>query len=115
METVTVTTTETGVPTVTTTNTIETGNGAIECRAKIDLPPTLTNEILFLPIGLHAITPVSGGIGRPIKVKVDQQAAVAMEAQRASIVARTSKKPYFDFNHEDGPASFWPDAFHWKT
>jgi Mu-like prophage I protein len=89
-------------------------DGAIECRAAVAISPTATNELLFLPIGLHAITPVGGGIGRPIKVLVDRQAASAIEKQRATIMARTGKRVYFDFNHEDGPASFWPSSFFWR-
>ena len=86
---------------------------AIECRAAIEISPTTTNEILFLPIGLHAITPVAGGIGRPIKVKVGPDAAAAMETQRTQLMS-SGKRPYFDFNHEDGPASFWPESFSWR-
>jgi hypothetical protein len=87
---------------------------AIECRARIDIPVTTSNEILFLPTGLHAIRPVRGGIGRPIKVKVDVQTANTIEQQRAVILAK-GKRPYLDFNHEDGPASFWPERFSWKS
>ena len=86
----------------------------IECRAAVEISPTATNEILFLPIGLHAITPVHGGIGRPIKVKVDQHAAAAIEKQRTQLMS-SGKRPYFDFNHEDGPASFWPESFLWRS
>src|SRR5580765_2521117 len=86
----------------------------IECRAAIEISPTATNEILFLPIGLHAITPVSGGIGRAINVKVDQQSAVAMEKQRAALMAK-GKRPYFDFNHGDDRAAFWPKSFIWRN
>jgi|GEM_PF-1025135 len=89
-------------------------DGPIECRARIDIPATISNEILFLPVGIHAITPVRGGIGRPIKVKVDLDTAKAIEQQRAMILAK-GKRPYLDFNHEDGPASFWPERFSWKT
>ncbi len=85
----------------------------IECRAAVEISPTTTNEILFLPIGLHAITPVAGGIGRPIKVKVGPESADAMESQRKKLMAG-GKRPYFDFNHEDGPASFWPEMFAWR-
>lgn len=85
----------------------------IECRAAVEISPTATNEILFLPIGLHAITPVSGGIGRPIKVKVDQSSAVVIQKQYAALLA-SGKRAYFDFNHEDGPASFWPESFIWR-
>src|SRR6266446_3276784 len=96
----------------------------LECRALVEISPplvsklsadaTTTNEILFLPIGLHAITPVSGGIGRPIKVKIDNNAASAIQKQHEVLMA-SGKRPYFDFNHEDGPASFWPEAFAWRT
>jgi hypothetical protein len=89
-------------------------DGPIECRAAVAITPLDKNEIVFLPVGVHEITPVSGGIGRPIKVFIDQAAAVAMEKQRADIQARTGKRPYFDFNHEDAAASFWPDAFYYK-
>jgi hypothetical protein len=85
----------------------------IECRAAVDISPTATNEILFLPIGLHGITPVAGGIGRPIKVKVDQRSADAIEQQRKTF-AVNRKRPYFDFNHNDDQASFWPDRFFWR-
>src|SRR6266478_3897664 len=86
----------------------------IECRAAVEISPTTTNEILFLPVGLHAITPVSGGIGRPIKVKVDQASALAIQKQLGLLMSR-HKRPYFDFNHEDGPASFWPEDFIWRS
>jgi hypothetical protein len=86
----------------------------IECRAAIEISPTATNEILFLPIGLHEITPVAGGIGRPIKVKVGPEAAIAIEKQRASLMAN-GKRPYFDFNHDDNRAAFWPKSFIWRN
>ena len=93
----------------------ENSEGPIECRAAIAITPLDRNEIVFLPVGVHAITPVSGGIGRPIKVLVDAKAAGEMERQRGEIQARTDKRVYFDFNHEDGRASFWPHSFIWRS
>src|SRR4030095_10786117 len=89
----------------------EENNGAIECRAAVQISPIAANEILFLPTGVHAITPVSGGIGRAIKVLINADSASAIEKQRSEITTRTGKRVYFDFNHEDGPASFWPHSF----
>jgi len=86
----------------------------IECRAAIEISPTATNEILFLPIGLHAITPVAGGIGRPIKVKIGPDSAQAIEKQRVALMA-SGKRPYFDFNHDDNRAAFWPKSFIWRN
>lgn len=86
----------------------------IKCRAAVEISPIASNEILFLPIGLHAITPVSGGIGRPIKVKVTPESAHAVQEQHTLLMAK-GKRPYFDFNHEDGPASFWPEQFIWRN
>jgi phage I-like protein len=86
----------------------------VQCRAAIAISPTATNEITFLPAGLHSIRPVAGGIGRAIKVLINTEAAAKIEQQRAEITARTGKRVYFDFNHEDGPASFWPSSFTWR-
>jgi hypothetical protein len=89
--------------------------GPIECRAAVAINSLDRNEIVFLPVGIHAITPVSGGIGRPIKVLIEAQAAGEIEKQRREITSRTGKRIYFDFNHEDGPASFWPETFAWRA
>jgi hypothetical protein len=93
---------------------MENDTGQIECRAAVAITALDKNEIVFLPAGVHEITPVSGGIGRPIKVFIDASTATAIEQQRAAITAKTGKRVYFDFNHEDGAASFWPDKFFYK-
>jgi len=83
------------------------------CRAAFDAPVTAANEIMYMPAGVHDITPSQDG--KPIKAKVlvTAEGAAALEQQRAALEAK-GKRPYFDFNHEDGPASFWPTAFFWK-
>src|SRR5258705_8533484 len=86
----------------------------LECRAAVEISPTTTNEILFLPIGLHAITPVAGGIGRPIKVNIDAQSAAVIQQQHSKLMA-SGKRPYFDFNHDDNRAAFWPSSFIWRS
>jgi hypothetical protein len=85
-------------------------DSSILCRAAFALPATATGEFMYMPGGLQSITPFDGGIGQPIKVLVDAAGAAALEAQRTALVAR-GKKAFFDFNHADGPASFWPDRF----
>ena len=85
----------------------------ILCRAAVQVSPTATGELMFMPAGIQEITPAGGGIGKPIKVLVDASGAAALEEQRQKLVNR-GKRPYFDFNHEDGPASFWPEEFAWQ-
>lgn len=88
---------------------------AVLCRAAVQIAPTAAegSEILYLPMGVHQITPDAGGIGKPIKVLVDREAALETEKLRQAIVAK-GKKPYFDLNHDDSAASFWPREFFWR-
>lgn len=86
---------------------------AIICRGSAQLAPTVTNEVMWMPGGVQTITPVSGGIGAPIRVLVDAAGAAEIERQRAALTAK-GQRPYFDFEHEDGGASFWPSAFFWR-
>jgi len=86
----------------------------ILCRAAVQLSPTATGEMMYMPGGVQTITPIEGGIGQPMKVLVDAAGAAALNAQCAALKAR-NKRPFFDFNHEDGPASFWPSEFFYRA
>ncbi len=86
---------------------------AILCRAAVQLSPTATGEMMYMPGGVQSITPIDGGIGQPIRVVVDAAGAAALNEQVAALKAR-NKRPFFDFNHEDGPASFWPEEFYFS-
>lgn len=88
-------------------------DGPILCRTAIALPATATGELMYMPAGSQEITPIDGGIGAPINVMVDAAGAAALNAQLAALTAK-GKKPYFDFNHEDGAAAFWPSEFVWR-
>ena len=86
---------------------------ALLCRIALEAPSTATGEIMFMPAGVYEITPSQGGKCVTVQVLVSREAAAAMEAQRAALVAK-GKRPYFDLNHDDDRASFWPDKFYWK-
>ena len=86
---------------------------AILCRGISELPDVADCEIMFMPGGRQSITPYRGGIGKPMDVLVDRAGAAAMEAQRTALLAK-GKRAYFDFEHQDSGASFWPAAFFWK-
>jgi len=83
------------------------------CHAAFDAPLTASGEMMFMPAGSHTITPSQGGKAVKVTVLVTPAGAQELEAQRQALEAK-GKRPYFDFNHEDGPASFWPTAFYWK-
>lgn len=85
-------------------------DGAVLCRAAVVVSPTATGVMMYMPGGLQEITPVAGGIGRPMRVLVDAEGARALQRQCVALRAR-GKRAFFDFNHEDGPASFWPEEF----
>ncbi len=86
---------------------------ALYCAA-YQIPATAASKMMFMPGGLQVITPFGGGIGQPISVVVDAAGAAALEAQRAALLAK-GKRPYFDFEHEDSGASFWPESFFWSN
>ena len=83
------------------------------CHAAFDAPLTASGEMMFMPAGAHTITPSQGGKKVTVNVMVTPLAAVELEKQRAALTAK-GKRPYFDFNHDDEAASFWPTAFYWK-
>jgi hypothetical protein len=91
---------------------MKTLDDSILCRAAVQLAPTATGVMMYMPGGLQTITPIGGGVGAPITVAVNAAGAAALNEQHAAIVAR-GKRPMFDFNHEDGAASFWPAEYFW--
>lgn len=82
------------------------------CAAAHAISATASGEMMFMPGGIQSIMPFAGGTGSPITVMVDAAAAQALQQQLAALVAK-GKKPYFDFEHEDAGASFWPSEFVW--
>ena len=83
------------------------------CRAAFDAPTVVAGEVMYMPAGVQTITPSQAGRSVRVKVQVDRAAAAALEKQRAALEVK-GKRAYFDFNHEDGEASFWPEEFYWR-
>lgn len=83
----------------------------LECRAAFDL--TDSGEMMYMPGGIHRVSVSQGDKAVTVDVLVDAQSAAALDAQLAALTAR-GRKPYFDFGHTNGPASFWPTAFYWS-
>ena len=86
---------------------------ALFCRNAVEIPATSAGEFMFMPAGRHVITPFEGSNGEQVELIVDRQGAAEMEKQRA-MLTKQGRRPYFDFEHADSGASFWPSAFFWK-
>lgn len=87
---------------------------ALLCHAAFAMPATATGTFMWMPGGLRTVTPFAGSNGVPVNILVDAAGAVEIERQRAALAAK-GQAPYFDFEHEDGGASFWPAEFFWSA
>lgn len=74
----------------------------------------------MFPPGVHTVTPMRGDPdAKPesITLTIDESTATRLEAIRAEYQAKADAgegdAPYFDFNHEDAEASFWPKRIFW--
>lgn len=72
-------------------------------------------EIMVFPSGTHTITAHTVA-GDPVTatVAVGPDTAQRMQAALQAHLAAGKQKPYFDFDHADGPASAWPTGFRWE-
>ena len=79
---------------------------------------TALDDVQIMPPGRHAISPI-GPDGEPVDLEVEVNAATAqaIEATRARYQseadAGSGDAPYFDFNHDDGPAAAWVKSIYW--
>ena len=74
-------------------------------------------DVQWMPPGIHTIEASKGGKPVTKKVTVNAATAATMQAVLASMNAAADRnegdRPYFDFNHEEGPASAHPTEFYW--
>ena len=77
------------------------------------------DTVQMFPPGKQTVKPsrVDGKEPEEITLTIDEQTAADLESIRATLQARADANegdaPYFDFNHEDGPASGWPKRIFW--
>ncbi len=88
-------------------------------RLHIAAPESAVGEFMFMPAGPQTISATKGIPGGPRKeivahVLIERGAEVQLQKQMEAINARGGDRAYFDFNHEDRDASFWPARFTWK-
>lgn len=77
----------------------------------------LPEEIQWMPPGTHRVTPEVGGKPRPMSITVDEALAKRMgemvQRMREAAARGEGDVPYFDFNHDDGPAAAEVLALRW--
>lgn len=78
---------------------------------------TAPADLQWMPPGAHAIRGTQNGASVERTVTVDAGAAerlqAALEEMLSAAALGEGDRPYFDFNHDDGPASAWPLEFTW--
>lgn len=75
---------------------------------------TLPDYLMYMPEGIHVITPSQGGQPVTVCVLVDAESAENLERQRQAMEA-TGNKPFFSIQHSTQIAAFWPTKFSWDT
>lgn len=90
---------------------------ALRAAFAIDAPSMATDAFMYMPAGAHEINPSQNGKTVCVQVHVGPEAATALNEQLGAINAKAGsrKKVYFDFDHKDGAASFWPTRFEWRA
>lgn len=95
---------------------MKTDETGIICRASAHaLSPIVSGSMMYMPAGLHTITPFGGTDGDAITVNVEPAGVAELERQAAAI--RTNgKRPFVDFSHDkdSDKAAFWIDGFAWQ-
>lgn len=78
---------------------------------------TAPADLQWMPPGAHTIRGTQNGAPIERTVQVDPDAAerlqAALETMLTAAALGEGDRPYFDFNHDDGPASAWPLEFSW--
>jgi Mu-like prophage I protein len=89
----------------------------LQAKLSVAAPETAATEFMYMPGGIREIAATNYLNGQPIKSKVEvtRASAAALQQQLGAVAARNAPhKPYFDVNHEDAEASFWPEEFSWR-
>jgi hypothetical protein len=89
-------------------------NPPILARASFAAPDTALGEFMFMPSGTHTIYCLHAGKNIEAQIEVDRSAAVAMQEQFVAVKSKSAHLPFFDFDHDDRSASFWPASFAWR-
>ena len=70
--------------------------------------------VMYMPAGDSEINASVSGRASRVHVKVDKETADTLETSFNSIQSAGGPDPYVGFDHNPGPAGFWPKAFKWE-
>lgn len=87
---------------------------ALTARNAIAAPESALAEFMYMPGGLQKISCTKGTKQVDVEVIIDQAAAQNLQKQLDLVKGKSAHRPYFDFNHDDEEASFWPESFAWR-
>lgn len=87
---------------------------ALTARSVTASPASPLAEFMIMAGGLQTINCGQGSKDVTVTVQVDRSTAAALEQQRVALSAKSAHRPYFDFDHDDKSASFWPSQFLWS-
>jgi hypothetical protein len=95
----------------------EAGHIKLDCASKDTnklrtVLPTDDGVIMYMPAGVHTITPSQAGRPIEVSVLVNEKSAKVLETQRKTLTAN-GKKPFFSVMHATEIAAFWPTKFFW--
>lgn len=88
---------------------------ALTGRAIASVPLSPDGDFMIMPGGVQSIQCGQGDRTVNVTIAVDRSSANALEEQRALLASKSNHRPFFDFDHDDKMASFWPTQFYWAT
>lgn len=89
-------------------------SGGSALSARTSAPDNAAAEFMVFPGGEHTIHCGQGTKDVSVRILINKESATAFEAQRKLLTASTAHRPYFDFDHDNRSASFWPSEFLWR-
>lgn len=88
----------------------------LQARVPLTLggPGQAPDWIMWMPGGEHTITASRAGRPLTLQMRVTPEDAARAQASLTRLLAGR-QRPYFDFDHQSGPASAWPLEFAWRA
>jgi hypothetical protein len=80
---------------------------------RVNLDGQVPEKIMYMPAGMHSLTPSVNGESRRISVNVGQITADLLQGHLAQLLSG-NVRPFIDFDHAGGAAAAIPKKFSWE-